>query len=200
MKFHAVSSLIPDRPEAKRTLETVIDQARQAITEGRNVVQGLRSSTIVTNDLARAIIIFGEDLDDTSGESHGFDVRVEGKSRDLVPLVRDEVYRIVCEALRNAFRHSNAEWIDVEIRYDRRQLRVRVRDNGKGIDPSVLEAGGRPEHYGLSGMHERAKLAGGKLVVWSELDSGTEIEIAIPASVAYARSTARRWMFWGRGT
>ena len=88
----------------------------------------------------------------------------------------------------------------MEIRYDRRQLRVRVRDNGKGIDPSVLEAGGRPGHYGLSGMHERAKLAGGKLVVWSELDSGTEIEIAIPASVAYARSPARRWMFWGRGT
>ena len=52
LKFHAVTYLLHDRPEAQKTLETVIEQARQAITEGRDAVQGLRSSTLVTGDLA----------------------------------------------------------------------------------------------------------------------------------------------------
>ena len=65
---------------------------------------------------------------------------------------------------------------------------MRVRDDGKGIDVKVLGAGGRAGHHGLPGMHERAKLAGGKLAVWSEPGSGTEIELTIPRSVAYAKS------------
>jgi len=124
---------------------------------------------------------------------------VEGAPRDLAPLLRDEIYRITGEALRNAFRHAHAQRIEVEIRYDQRQLRLRVRDDGKGIDPTVLNGGGRPGHYGLPGMHERAKLVGGKLAVWSELNSGTEAELTIPASIAYAKSpAARRSTFWGR--
>ena len=193
MKFHAVSSLIPDRPEAKRTLETVIDQARQAITEGRNVVQGLRSSTVVTNDLARAIGTVGEEL--AAGHSAQncpeFRVQVEGASRDLAPLVRDDVHRIACEAVRNAFRHGQAGRIKVEIRYEQRQLRLRVLDNGKGIDQKVLAEGGHPGHFGLGGMQERTKLVGGKLAVLSRPDSGTEIELTIPASIAYLTSERR---------
>ena len=122
-----------------------------------------------------------------------FRVQVEGTPRDLAPLVRDEVHRIANEALRNAFRHAQAGRIEVEIRYDQRRLRLRVQDNGKGIDPKVLSGGGRAGHYGLAGMHERAKLLGGKLAVWSELDSGTEIELTIPASVAYLRSPVASW-------
>jgi signal transduction histidine kinase/ligand-binding sensor domain-containing protein len=197
LKFYAVTYLLPDRPaEAGKTLEIVIEQARQAITEGRDAVQGLRSSAVVTNDLARAISTVGEGLsaDQTSQNSPDFRVHVEGTPRDLAPLVRDEVYRIAGEALRNAFLHAHAKRIEVEIRYDQRQLRLRVRDNGKGIDPKVLGGGGRAGHYGLPGMHERAQLVGGKLAVWSELDSGTEAELTIPASVAYAKSpAASRW-------
>jgi signal transduction histidine kinase len=126
---------------------------------------------------------------------------VEGASRDLAPLVRDEVNRIAREAVRNAFRHAQAGRIDVEIRYERRQLRVRVQDNGKGIDQKVLSGGGRPGHFGLAGMQERAKLVGGKLAVLSRLDSGTEIELTIPAFLAYAKpSLASQSMSSGQGT
>ena len=103
---------------------------------------------------------------------------------DLAPLIRDEVYRIVGEALRNAFRHADARRIEVKIHYDKRRLRIRVQDDGRGIDPQFLSDGGRTGHHGLPGMYERAQLAGGKLIVWSELDSGTQIELSIPASVA----------------
>jgi signal transduction histidine kinase len=89
----------------------------------------------------------------------------------------------------------------VDIHYDKRQLRLRIRDNGRGIDPKFLDEGGRAGHHGLPGMHERAKLVGGKLAVWSELDSGTEIELTIPASLDYAKSpAARRSMSSGKGT
>jgi signal transduction histidine kinase len=73
----------------------------------------------------------------------------------------------------------------------RRWFRLRVRDNGKGIDPKILGEGGRPGHHGMPGMQERAKLVGGKLAVWSEHDSGTETELTIPASVAYSKSPVR---------
>ena len=62
-----------------------------------------------------------------------------------------------------------------------------VVDNGKGIDEAVLSAGGRAGHHGLPGIHERAELWGAKLSVRSQLDSGTEIELTIPASIAYIK-------------
>ena len=190
LKFHAVTYMLTDRPEARTKLESVIEQARGALTEGRDAVLRLRSSAVVTNDLARAISGFGGELAaGLTGQSlPGFSLQVEGASRDLPPLVRDEVYRIAGEALRNAFRHAHAKRIEVEIRYEKRQFRLRIRDDGKGIDPTILAAGGRAGHHGLRGMHERAQLVAGKLAVWSELNSGTEIELTIPASFAYAKS------------
>src|SRR5260221_6466277 len=111
MKFSGVTYLIRDRPaEAEETLERVIAQATQAIIEGRDAVQGLRSSTVISDDLARAIGQLGEELagDQTQQNCPEFRVRVEGTARDLAPLVRDEIHRIAAEALRNAFRHAQA--------------------------------------------------------------------------------------------
>ncbi len=204
LKFHAVTYALPDRPtEARKTLETVIEEARQAISEGRDAVQGLRSSAVLTEDLARAIGTLGERIaaDQDSRTSPVFRVYVEGTSRKLAPTPRDELYRIAGEALRNAFRHAAAKRIEVDIHYDRRQLRLRIRDDGKGIDPQVLGEGGRAGHHGLPGMRERAKLLGGKLEIWSELNSGTEIELTISAAVAYANTPdARRQTSSGKGT
>src|SRR5580704_1574352 len=86
---------------------------------------------------------------------------------------------------------SPAKQSEVEIRYDDRHFRMRVRDDGKGIDPKVLTQDGQAGHYGLHGMRERAKLVGGRLDVWSELDSGTEVELSIPGPIAYSRATDR---------
>jgi len=200
LRFQTVSNLLPERPgEAKQRLESAIDQAAQAITEGRDAVQELRSPTVETKDLALAIRAVGEELtaDETEGNSTVFQVVVEGAPRNLHPLIRDEVYRIAAEALRNAFRHAQARQIEVEIRYDERELRLRVRDDGKGFHSEILQTERRAGHYGLDGMRERAGLMGGKLTVWSELDSGTEIELSIPAFTAYVTPSASRrsWPF-----
>jgi signal transduction histidine kinase len=187
LKFQAVTYQIADRPEAKRTLEKVIEQATQAIVEGRDAVQGLRSSTVVGHDLARSVTLLTEELarDHNDGDPPACSVQVEGAPRALAPLVHDDVYRITAEALRNAFRHAKARRIEVEIRYGHRVFRLRIRDDGKGIDPTVLAGRGRDGHYGLAGMHERAKLVKGTLTIWSDRDSGTETELVVPASTAY---------------
>jgi signal transduction histidine kinase/ligand-binding sensor domain-containing protein len=194
MSFQRAANLLPDKPvEAKQRLETAIDQAAQAITEGREAVQGLRSSTVVTNDLAVAIQNLGEELaaQQTSPDAPLFDVAVEGTPRDLNPILRDDVYRIAGEALRNGFHHAQARRIEVEIQYDKNYLRLRIRDNGKGVASEVFN-GGRSGHWGLQGMRERAKLLGGQLEVWSELGSGTEIQLSIPASIAYPTAGPRQ--------
>jgi signal transduction histidine kinase/ligand-binding sensor domain-containing protein len=189
LKFSALSYKLPENSEARADLEDAIDLARDAVTEGRDAVQGLRQSTLIPNDLARSIGAIGEELAGEQTGKSGFRIHVEGAARDLPPLVRDEVYRIAVEALRNAFRHSGASQVEVEIRYDSRRFTMRVRDNGKGIDPQVIESGRRAGHHGLPGMHERAGLAGGTLAVWSKPGTGTEIELTISAAIAYRKVT-----------
>ena len=159
-------------------------------------MQGLRASTVQSNDLALAISTLGEELaaDPSNYRSAAFRVAVEGEARNLHPILRDEIYKIAAEALRNAFRHAQAQQVEVEIRYDDEQFRLRVRDDGKGIDPAVLSGQGSEGHYGLRGMRERATLMGGKLAVWSEVGAGTEVELRIPASTVYATARSRSWL------
>jgi signal transduction histidine kinase len=127
-----------------------------------------------------------------------FQVQVEGTPRPLNLLVRDEVYRIGVEALRNAIRHANALRIEVEIRYGADGLRLRIRDNGKGIDPAISDLEPSLGHWGLRGMRERSRLVGGTFEVWSQVDVGTEIELSIPAVSAYAKPQIARWAVLSR--
>ena len=196
LQFQASFNLLPDRPrESKQVLAGAIDQVAEAITEGRDTVQGLRTSTLETNNLADSLRALAEDLANENGHAAAARVEVQGTPQALHPIVRDETFRIAGEALRNAFRHAEAKQIDVEIRYDAQQLRVQVRDDGKGMDPEVLRAGGKQGHFGLSGMHERAELAGGKLTMRSVEDEGTEVDFKVPGARAYARPpAARSWL------
>jgi len=201
LHLQVVSDLLPMRAqEGKQKLGSAMDQAVDAIREGRDAVQELRSSVTVTNDVALALNVLGQELavDETNHNASApvFHVEVEGAPRDLQPVARDDVYRIGGEALRNAFRHADAQHIEIEIRYDERRLRLRLRDDGKGIDPKLLSDDGDEGHYGLRGMRERAKLLGGKLTIWSERGSGTEVELIIPAAHAYMPSPGlpRSWL------
>jgi signal transduction histidine kinase len=197
LRFQIVSELLPERPvDAKEQLDRTIERAAKAITEGRDAVQGLRASTVETNDLARAVNSLGEELatDPANHTAPAFRVTVEGDPRELHPIVRDEIYRIAAESLRNAFNHAAAQQVEVEIRYDNEQFRLRVRDDGKGMESAVLSGRGPGGHYGLPGMRERGKLIGGKLVIWSEAGAGTEVELRVPAAAAYATTTKRSWI------
>src|SRR6185312_1408295 len=121
----------------------------------------------------------------------GFRVIVEGSARPLHPIVRDEVYRIGREAVVNAFRHSRAKHITVEVSYLESQLRLLITDDGCGINSEVLESG-REGHWGLPGIRDRAERINARLKVRSRVGSGTEVELSVPASVAFKVPSNRR--------
>jgi len=192
LHFQAVNDLLPPG-KAKDALEKVLDRADQAIVEGRDAIQNLRSSTTFTNELAQAITALREELagaTDGEREAATFRVSVEGTPRDLHPILRDDIYRIAREALRNAFSHAQASKIEADIMYGERRFRLRIRDDGKGIDPKLLDLG-RSGHWGLPGMRERAQQIGAQLDMWSEVGAGTEVELRIPGSIAYGTSARR---------
>jgi signal transduction histidine kinase len=200
LRFQSVLKMLPERPqEARRRLHSALDQAAEAITDARNAIQGLRSLASETGDLARAITAVGEELtaQSTDPDSPALQVEVEGAPRPLNPVVRDEVYRIAGEALRNAFRHAQARRIAVEIRYGEGQFRLRVRDDGKGLDDQAVRRAAAAGHFGLPGMRERAENVGGRLEVRSRIDSGTEVELSIPGENAYGGTARRSWLSKG---
>jgi signal transduction histidine kinase len=192
--FQAARNLLPERAEeAIHTLEGAIREGDEAIAEGRDAIQGLRDNALDSNleDLLRAA---GKELASSfraEGEPPAFQATVEGARQPLSPLLQDEVYRIAREILRNAFYHAHASRIEAEIAYDRQFFRLRIRDNGKGIDRKVLEEGARQGHWGLPGVRERAKRIGVQLKLWSEPGAGTEAELTVPARIAYGTEHRR---------
>lgn len=200
-RLQAVRNLLPERPaEAVEALDAALDRADQVVAEGRGTVEDLRQSTVVNRDIVQALGALGHELapTQTNNGTSVFRVLVEGKPRDLDPILRDEIYRIAREALRNAFHHAKAHHIEAEITYGDSQFSLRVRDDGDGIDPAIFRQGKRAGHWGLPGMRERAEQFGGHLEVWSEYGAGTEVELMVPASIAYAAS-AKHGRFWFLG-
>ena len=188
-QFQAARNLLPRRPEsAMEALDEAILTTEKAIAEGRDAIQDLRPELIAQHDLAELLTATGQELTDTqvrNGRLPSFRVIVEGKPWRLPLTVQEEIYRIGREAIRNAFHHAVANRIEVEIRYDEHELRLRIRDDGEGIDSEVLEASGRPGHWGLPGIRERAQRIGSRLDFWTEAGAGTEVELRVPAAMAY---------------
>lgn len=189
VQMQAARTTLFRRPEqAVGRLDQAISMTEGAIAEGRDAIQNLRSQPPVSRDFAKLLTLTGQDLarsQDKNGKPIVFRVALEGEQRNLEPLIQDEAYRIARELLRNAFQHANANNIEAEIRCDDRLFRLRIRDDGKGIEPKILKSGGSAGHWGLLGMRERAKRIGGQLEIWSQAGAGTEVELSIPGSIAY---------------
>jgi signal transduction histidine kinase len=178
----AADRLSPDEP-ARQLLEQSLDRADQLLGESRDRVKDLRPAASQLADFAQALATEGEQF--AQLHSARFRMSVQGHCRDLHPIVREEGFLIGREALANAFRHSGAADIEAEVTYGNTALHVRIRDDGQGIGVAVLNAGGRPGHFGLIGMRERARKLGANLEVWSKPGAGTEVDLRVPAKVAY---------------
>ncbi len=190
-RFQGALNQLPNRPEkAYEVLESALISADQAIAEGRSAIQELRSGSSQESNLEQTLLATGREL---ASSQNGGDsaptlrVIVEGTRRAKQAMIREEIYRIARELLRNAYRHAHARSIEAELRYDDAFVLI-VRDDGKGIDPQVLQDRGRAGHWGLRGLYERAEGIGARLDVWSEAGAGTEVRLTVPGAVAYEKS------------
>jgi signal transduction histidine kinase len=195
MQLSVADEKLADDSPAKPLVGRVLNLMNTVSREGRNVVNGLRSSNQSGDDLEMAFSAIRQEL--SIPDKVNFRIVIEGRRRRLNPAIRDEVYRIGREALANAFRHSAADLVEVKLAYESARLRLLFSDNGKGIDPELLYAG-RNGHWGLSGMRERADRIGAGLKVSSRANAGTEVELSISEHIAFLSPAGRR-MNWIRG-
>jgi len=193
LRFHTATSQLRKDEPARRVFEETLKQSDQVMLEGRELVLDLRETVSQQNDLPTAFGNFGNGM--RMGSSCSFRVVVNGSVRPLHPVVFEEISKIGKEALSNAFRHSGAHSIEAELNYAPSEFGIRIRDDGTGIDSSILRQGHRDKHFGLQGMRERADKIGAHLDVWSRTGAGTELELRIPARIAYVSEMKDSWLW-----
>jgi signal transduction histidine kinase/ligand-binding sensor domain-containing protein len=193
LRFAAVMKTINQDHPARNLMENVLDRADEVLLEGRERVRDLRHTETSANELPDMLAAWGEEL--SRDHAIRFSLSVIGAQQALDATIGSEVYKIAQEALTNAFQHSRSSKIEVEITYDHRRVGLRVRDDGVGIDDDVLVRG-RAGHWGIPGMRERTQKIGGQLKIWSRTGAGTEIEVSVPAAIAYPLNGKKsRWQW-----
>lgn len=183
LRFHTATSQLDTNEPARASFMETLEQSDRVMVEGRELVLDLRAVTTNTLELRESLAQAGEDFKTLSHAE--FRVTVTGRSRALQTICAGELYRLGREALYNSFLHAGAGKIEVELHYDPDKLRLRIADDGVGIDDQVLRDGLRAGHWGLPGMQERARKIGAKFRISSRKGGGTEIEVSVPAADAY---------------
>jgi len=183
LRFDVASREVPEGGRARRMLEDALKSADTVLLEGRDRVRSLRSDTFKDLPLAEALAKVGTHL--TNYSEIRFHVQTEGPVVVVDPIVLEEVFCIGREAITNAFQHADPSVIEVRITYGKKAFVVSCQDDGKGMDPMLLSADGRPGHWGLIGMKERATKIGSKFECISSTSNGTRITVTVPANQAY---------------
>jgi signal transduction histidine kinase len=184
LRVQGVAKNIPDHDPLKAMINGVLDRADEVLRDARLRVRNLRRRTTDENELSNRLTRWGQEL--SKDHAADFSLAIAGEPKVLESTVQDEAYRIAGEALTNAFRHASASKIEVEMTYDSSALRIRVRDDGIGIDKAIVSRG-QPGHWGLPGMRERARNMRSELSIWSHDGAGTEVELVVPGAIAYPR-------------
>jgi signal transduction histidine kinase/ligand-binding sensor domain-containing protein len=183
LRFHAAAQSIEPSQSARKLMDDALTRADSVLVEGRNSILGLRSHR-GESDLSEIFAKAAEAFDAEPGTT--FEVMVSGHPRALRPDILEDIVKIGEEALFNAWRHAKSENIKVNLSYGSRELRLSFSDDGVGVDQEVLTRGGRPGHFGLMGMRERAERIRAKIAVTSRPGAGTEVELVLSARDVYA--------------
>lgn len=180
MQLRLIEDRLSDRED--RTLNPLIDKivetselVDQTITSVQRIAAGLRPSLLDNLGLATAVLEEAELFRERTG------IRCEVTTRELPERLPADVttttFRIFQEALTNVARHAEASLIEAELCIKDDVLRMVVQDDGRGIDPAIVED---PKSLGLMGMLERAASVGGKVVFSGHVRMGTCVTLTIP--------------------
>jgi two-component system NarL family sensor kinase len=168
----ALRDVPPGSPAARR-IATALDVARASTAQARASVLSLRADPLAGRGLTAALAALAR----RSSSETGLRVTLTERGTPSLPYEAEgELYRIAAEALANARLHAGASRIEIELAAEDGAVALRVRDDGTGFDPAVRD----DDRFGLRGMDERARLAGGALRVDTGAGRGTLIEVVVP--------------------
>ncbi len=194
LRFQVATGMIPEGSKARSVLEDALDRADILLSASRDRIRDLRHETGPVTPLAEALAEAGREFQKDSPIAFG--VIVTGVQRELDSMIRDELFLIGREAIVNSFCHSQGSRIEVEVDFDRSAVRLRIRDNGRGIPEDTLRAGGSVGHWGLSGMRERAEKMGARFRLWNRSGAGTEVDVTVPGAIAYGDRRGSSVGYW----
>ena len=179
LQLEAVSShLKNENPErAQEIVQQSMSRARSTLADARRAIGDLREMQALPDDLAEIIRMEVKRFTKATGISCEVDAVEVG---DVSERTSEHAQRIVAEALINVARHAQAQQVWVSLSSGSDCLHISIRDDGTGFD--LKEQTPTSGHYGLLGMRERARLAGGKLHIISTPGSGTAVELILPLS------------------
>jgi signal transduction histidine kinase len=178
-----------DLDRMRRAMEQLSNWLEQAANEGRTALNSLRPSGPQKNDLAEA---FQRAIDDCRRcSSMDTTLSVIGEIKQMHPIVRDDIYRIGFEAVRNSCAHSKGTRLQMILKYGQ-DLTVRIVDNGIGINQDVI-GGGKLGHLGLQRMRDLASRIGAKLTIASSPAAGTDITLIVPGRFVFPTKDITKW-------
>lgn len=193
LRFQLVANKLTREDPNRLAMEVGLNYADKVLADGRHRIRGIRADTRAMDELSKSLATYGEELAQLWPLS--FHLTVIGEQFELYPVLRDEIYRIGREAIGNAFNHSKGSTVEVEIAYLAAEFRMRISDNGDGIDPNLVDQG-RPGHWGIDNMRQRAQKIGAVLSISGRPKNGTSVELTVP--VELARQGQRSWFLWPR--
>lgn len=188
VRFQVAANAIPADQPAKAMMEEVLDRADEILIEGRDRVRDLRAEQDAGSPLVVELERLAYEIERDFGAP--VEVTVSGVVEPLNVDAHSEIVAVAREALRNAAKHAHANTIACELTFSRYSLQLTCRDDGAGIPPAVLRAGGRDGHWGLRGMAERARQIGGVLRIRSRPD-GVTVRLVVPMRLARQRRARR---------
>jgi signal transduction histidine kinase len=191
LRFQTIADTVSKDMPARHMMEDALTRADLVLAQGRDSLRGLRGELSLLMSVA-------EELEQLAQECRldcetTFILSVTGQDRALHPVIRDEIVQIGKEAILNSFRHSGAALIDVKLCFDSAFFSLSVVDDGRGIDPLVLAAGGKQGHWGMLGMRERSRKIGAQFTISSPPQGRTEVKLRIPANLAYTTRSGLSW-------
>jgi signal transduction histidine kinase len=171
-KMQILHQSLPTGISAAEEFSDILKEIEQTSENVRLISHQLHSSKLILG-LPRALAGYCREFSQQRGIKVEFSHRGSmGPLPEPLPLV---MFRVLQEALYNVARHSGAAQVEVSLLTEEDEIRLRIKDRGKGFDPVLVSDG-----LGLVSMRERLRLVGGKIKLSSAPGLGTEIEAAAP--------------------
>jgi ligand-binding sensor domain-containing protein/signal transduction histidine kinase len=184
LRLHTTSRQLPEGNPTRLAFEAVLEDSDRVMTEGREMFLDIPEKPFAEQDLGE--LIAGYCAEFATAYPIAYRIQIDGQPQNLNPLAASELGKIAREAIYNAFRHSRASVIEVELVFGKGELQLRVRDDGKGFEAAPPQANSGHLHLGLKNMKKRAEKLDAVFRIWTRPGTGTEVEVTVTAQRAYA--------------